>query len=59
MSVPPEKRGMLHLIQDHIVDLNLIDKPDLDEPELESNELSVLHTGRLDSSTPLVAVPEA
>ena len=57
MSVPPEKRGMLRLIQDHIVDLNLIDKPDLDEPEC--NELTLLRTGRLDSSTPLVTAPEA
>ncbi len=57
MSVPPAKRGMLRLIQDHIVDLNLIEKPDLDEPEC--NELNVLRTGRLDSSTPLVTALDA
>ncbi len=40
MAVPPEQRGLLCLIQDHIVDLNLIDRPDPDESE--SHELTAL-----------------
>ena len=36
MSVPTEQRGLLCLIQDHIMDINLIDRPDLDESESDS-----------------------
>ena len=51
MNIPPEQRGMLRLIQDHIVDLNLIDKPDLDKSE--SKESTALDNS--DSSAPLAA----
>ena len=50
MSVPTEQRGLLCLIQDHIVDLNLIDRPDPDEPE--AHEMTAL-AKESDPSTPL------
>ncbi|KJA21926.1 hypothetical protein HYPSUDRAFT_41528 [Hypholoma sublateritium FD-334 SS-4] len=56
MTVPPEQRGLLCLIQDHIVDLNLIDEPDFDEADCnDSNELTILHS-RSDPSTSYAAL---